>query len=94
MGLVRADLFVEELWTCEIGRYDLAATHKYLLENENLRDVHLRKLHDMSIKTADVGTAQVGATLDKAKVCRHFCRFFWCKFGDNCTFVHPQKIKD
>ena len=94
MGLIRADLFVDELRDCEIGRYDLTATHSYLLEKENLRGVHLRKLHGMSIKTADVGTAQVGETLDKAKVCRHFCRFFRCKFGDKCTFVHPQKIKD
>lgn len=52
-GLIRADQFVEELRACDIGNYDLKATHKYLLENENLRGLHLRKLHGMSIKTAD-----------------------------------------
>ena len=58
MGLIRADQFVEELRACDIGKYDLDATHKYLLENENLRGIHLRKLHGMSIKTADVGATQ------------------------------------
>ena len=45
----------------------------------------------MSIKTADVGAAQVE---DPKKLCQHFCKYFRCKFGDACTYIHPQRIKD
>ena len=41
-GLIRVKLFVDELRACEIGGYNLAQTHKFLLEHENLKGKHLR----------------------------------------------------
>ena len=46
----------------------------------------------MSIKTTNVGAAVV--TTSGSKTCHHFCKYFRCKYGDKCTFVHPQRIKD
>ena len=84
-------MFVDELRACEIGQYTLAQTHAFLLENENLRGVHL---HGMTLKTADVNEASLTTAKTQAQTfCLHFCKYFSCRYGDKCKFVHPESIQ-
>ena len=40
------------------------------------------------------GTIDVnGATTAANTLCAHFCKFFSCRYGDNCKFTHPENIK-
>ena len=94
-GLTRVSLYKDELRSCEIGRYSLAQTHAYLLNNENVRGVHLKHLHGLTSKQlglsdvngadADIGDADAGK-----EICAHFCKTGKCRFGAKCKYVHPQ----
>ena len=50
-------MYKDELRYCEIGRYSLSETHNYLLENENVRGVHLQHIRGLSSK--QLGLADV-----------------------------------
>ena len=94
-GLARVSMYKDELRSCDIGRYDLLETHAYLLENENVRGVHLRNLHGLSSKQlglVDVNNADgdMDGKRDGKELCSHFCKTGRCRFGSKCKFEHPK----
>ena len=98
-GLTRASLYKEELLSCEIGRYNLEQTHEYLLQNKNIRGVHLRNIHGFSSK--QLGLVDVGVTEtqdddndDSKEICSHFIKTDKCRFGARCKFEHPKWLVD
>ena len=94
-------MYKDELRSCEIGKYSLEQTHQFLLENENVRNVHLKHLH--GLPSEQLGLTDINNTVlvksgddtDGSKhLCQHFCKTDKCKFGFRCKYLHPTRLVD
>ena len=96
-GLKRADMFTKELSMCEIAEKNLVETHNYLLKREDKTSTQLLYQHGMKTKDvsnvgADIGAATAGKNAGgkPKQLCRNWCYYGECRFGDNCFHEHPD----